>query len=62
MVLCNGPQESPQSPQRVLADSRALLPANVTILRHCRCMDCILFSQFGSEYVCRAGIGGTGVV
>ncbi len=37
-------------------------PAKVTILRHCRCIDCGRFSREGGTCFCEAGIGGMGVV
>jgi len=35
---------------------------DVTILKHCRCIDCRKFSKVEGEYCCRDGIGGTKVV
>ena len=37
-------------------------PRNVTLLRHCRCQDCLKFSHAGSTYFCRDYIGGTAIV
>lgn len=38
-------------------------PADVTILRHCRCIDCRKFSREpNGDYFCREYIGGTSVV
>lgn len=33
-----------------------------TVLRHCRCKDCLNFSRIAGTYYCSAGIGGTSVV
>ncbi len=38
-------------------------PGNaVTLLRHCRCLDCRKFSKVGGDYFCSEYIGGTSVV
>jgi hypothetical protein len=37
-------------------------PAPATILRHCRCSDCLNFSRVGGEYFCSQHIGSTRVV
>ena len=37
-------------------------PAPATILRHCRCADCLNFWQVGGEYFCSEYIGGMSVV
>jgi hypothetical protein len=37
-------------------------PGAATILRHCRCSDCLNFSRVGGEYFCSQHIGGTAVV
>jgi hypothetical protein len=37
-------------------------PSPATILRHCRCADCLNFECVGGEYFCSEGIGGTSVV
>ena len=37
-------------------------PRQATILRHCRCSDCLKFSNVASEYFCSEYIGGTAVV
>jgi hypothetical protein len=34
----------------------------VTILRHCRCIDCQKFMQAGGMYFCQDYIGGTAIV
>jgi hypothetical protein len=34
----------------------------VTILRHCRCLDCRKFYRAEGEFFCRDGVGGTGTV
>jgi hypothetical protein len=45
------------------ADGRGIpTPAPATVLRHCRCADCLNFSQVGGEYFCSEYIGGTAVV
>ncbi len=70
---------SPLSPSRARARVSAYTPkrgnqvvtgnrppsVNVTILKHCRCIDCRKFFKTGKvegEYCCRDGIGGTKVV
>ncbi len=35
---------------------------HVTVLRHCRCSDCLNFSRAGGEYFCSEYIGGTAAV
>lgn len=37
-------------------------PRDVTILKHCRCVDCRHFHRVGGRYVCDRNVGGTGVV
>ncbi len=51
-----GPNRSPDSPDSHVAARRPLPPA-VTILKHCRCVDCRKFSR--QDSTCAEGIGGT---
>ena len=37
-------------------------PVEVTVLRHCRCLDCRKFYRAEGEFFCRDGIGGTATV
>ena len=46
----------------IAAASHVPPPAPATILRYCRCVDCLDFSQLGGEYFCSEYIGGTSVV
>ncbi|MGC9455225.1 MAG: hypothetical protein ACP5HU_10225 [Phycisphaerae bacterium] len=49
--------------KRVSADSAVSAPpAAATVLRHCRCCDCLNFSEVAGDYICSEHIGGTGVV
>jgi hypothetical protein len=54
-----GDGESPESPES--PESHSAPPLNVTLLKHCRCMDCHNFSRVGEDYVCTEDIGGTKV-
>ena len=52
--------ERGRAPMQPLQPLRA--PAPATILRHCRCSDCLSFSWVAGEYFCSEYIGGTAVV
>ena len=43
-------------------ENRVPPPGPATMLRHCRCMDCLSFSCVAGEYFCSEYIGGTAVV
>jgi len=49
-------REPLQTPQPLRA------PGQATILRHCRCAECLNFSQIGDEHFCSEYIGGASVV
>jgi hypothetical protein len=34
-------------------------PGSITLLSHCRCIDCRNFSRVGQDYLCAEDIGGT---
>ena len=55
-----GPRGRAESSQNLSRPLTAPVPA--TILRHCRCSDCLNFSKVGGEYFCSEYIGGTAVV
>lgn len=56
----------PLSGKACCATANCVAPAPpskmVTILRHCRCADCLNFSSINDEYFCSFYIGGTAVV
>ena len=47
---------------RVVTGNRPVPSTNVTVLKHCRCIDCRNFSRLAGEYHCTEYIGGTKVV
>jgi len=53
-------EERGRAPVQPLQPLRAPVPA--TILRHCRCSDCLNFSCVAGEYFCSEYIGGMAVV
>jgi len=57
------PQPAPaRRPAGADGESMPATPAPATILRHCRCSDCLRFSCVAGEYFCSEYIGGTAVV
>jgi hypothetical protein len=53
---------TPKPGNQVVTGNSAPPSSDVTILRHCRCMDCTRFSKVGGEYFCSEYISGTSVV
>jgi hypothetical protein len=54
---------APAPRRQVKPDARHVAPpAPATILRYCRCSDCLNFSRVEGEYFCSQHIGGTAVV
>jgi hypothetical protein len=51
----------PKRGNQVVTGNRSAPPTGVTILKHCRCIDCLNFSKVAGEYFCTEHIGGTKV-
>jgi len=58
-----GERGRPETSSNLVGPRRALPPpAPATVLRHCRCSDCLNFSCVAGEHFCSEYIGGTAVV